>query len=232
MAMAVYGMGVVLAPAIGPILGGWLTDHYGWPWIFFINVPVSVVGMLLVTAFVQDPPYLRRGVKRIDWPGIALLAVGLTTLQVVLERGKQENWFQSHWILLGTAVTVLALGALVALGAARRTSRRERPAAPNVPLAVGSSHRACLRHRAVRHDLHPAAVHPGRCSATRRYQAGLVLVPRALTLFVAMPLAGLALQLRRRAPARVGRALPAGPHLLAACPCRLRAPWNMVPCCC
>ena len=59
--MAIYGMGVVLAPAMGPILGGWLTDHYGWPWIFYINVPVSIVGIFMVGVFVHDPAYLRRG---------------------------------------------------------------------------------------------------------------------------------------------------------------------------
>ena len=91
-------MGVVLAPAIGPVLGGWLTDNYGWAWIFYINIPVSLVGMLMVGAFVHDPPYLRRGVKKIDMVGILLLTVGLTGLQVFLERGQQENWFDSSWI--------------------------------------------------------------------------------------------------------------------------------------
>jgi len=69
-------MGVVLAPAIGPILGGWLTDRYGWPWIFYINLPVSIAGILMVASFVHDPRYLRRGVKKIDWTGIALVARG------------------------------------------------------------------------------------------------------------------------------------------------------------
>ena len=113
MAMAIYGMGVVLAPAMGPILGGWLTDRYGWPWIFFINIPVSVVGMLMVGAFVRDPDYLRRGVHKVDWIGIFLLAVALTTMQIVLERGQSENWFDSHMILAGTAICASALLLLV-----------------------------------------------------------------------------------------------------------------------
>jgi DHA2 family multidrug resistance protein len=104
MAMALWGMGVVLAPAIGPILGGWLTDQYGWPWIFYINIPVSIVGILMVSAFVFDPPYLRRGLRRIDWGGIALLAVALTSMQIILERGQQENWFESGMIRLGAVI--------------------------------------------------------------------------------------------------------------------------------
>src|SRR2546425_1962874 len=79
MAMAIFGMGVVLAPAMGPILGGWLTDNYGWPWIFYINIPFSIVGLLMVSTFVEDPPDLQRGVTHIDWLGIVLLTAGLTS---------------------------------------------------------------------------------------------------------------------------------------------------------
>ncbi|PLX45559.1 MAG: MFS transporter [Deltaproteobacteria bacterium] len=108
MAMAIFGMGVVLAPAAGPIIGGWLTDHYGWPWIFFINVPVSLVGMLLIGIFVHDPSYLKRGVKSVDWLGLALLTLSLTSMQLVLERGQEENWFDSNLILAGSVICVLA----------------------------------------------------------------------------------------------------------------------------
>src|SRR5690242_5448530 len=77
MAMAIYSMGVVLAPAIGPVVGGWLVDHYGWRWVFYINVPFCIAGLAMVYAFVHDPPYLKRGVRHIDWTGIALLLAGL-----------------------------------------------------------------------------------------------------------------------------------------------------------
>jgi MFS transporter, DHA2 family, multidrug resistance protein len=72
MAMAIYSMGVVTAPAIGPVVGGWLVDNYGWQWVFYINVPFCVVGILMVSAFVHDPAYLKRGVAAIDWGGIML----------------------------------------------------------------------------------------------------------------------------------------------------------------
>ncbi len=113
MAMALWGMGVVLAPATGPILGGWLTDNYGWPWVFYINVPVSIAGILMVAAYVHDPPYLRRGIKRVDWLGIFLLSVALTTLQIVMERGEQENWFDSRMIQLGAAVCLISIVGLI-----------------------------------------------------------------------------------------------------------------------
>ncbi|WP_419785558.1 DHA2 family efflux MFS transporter permease subunit [Pseudodesulfovibrio sp.] len=113
MAMAVYGMGVVLAPALGPIAGGWLTDAWGWPWIFYINVPFCAVGMLLTMKFVWDPPYLKRGIRSVDWLGIILLSVCLTGMQVVLERGQEEQWFDSDLIRWWTAATLISLVILI-----------------------------------------------------------------------------------------------------------------------
>ncbi|MBU1169418.1 MAG: DHA2 family efflux MFS transporter permease subunit [Proteobacteria bacterium] len=113
MAMAIFGMGVVLAPALGPVVGGWLTDHYGWPWIFYINLPVSIVGMIMVWTFVHDPAYLKRGVKKIDWLGVLLLSVALTTMQIVFERGEHENWFESRMIIIGTLACISSLLFLV-----------------------------------------------------------------------------------------------------------------------
>src|SRR5262249_8089467 len=75
MAMGLYGMGVVLAPALGPTLGGWLTDNYSWPWIFYINVPVGILNLMLISRFIHDPSYLQRMKGRIDWEGLGLLTV-------------------------------------------------------------------------------------------------------------------------------------------------------------
>ncbi len=113
MAMALYGMGVVLAPALGPVCGGWLTDTWGWPWIFYINLPVCAGGMLLTMKIVHDPPYLRRGIQSVDWFGIILLTIFLTGLQIVLERGQEEQWFDSSLIIYWTIATVVSVGILI-----------------------------------------------------------------------------------------------------------------------
>ncbi|HSU52498.1 MAG TPA: DHA2 family efflux MFS transporter permease subunit [Candidatus Dormibacteraeota bacterium] len=98
-AMATFGMGVVVAPILGPTLGGWITDNYSWRWIFYINLPVGIFAMLMVHAFVEDPPYIQNAkVEKIDFIGFALLAVWLGSLQVILDKGQQEDWFASEWI--------------------------------------------------------------------------------------------------------------------------------------
>ncbi|MFZ0612989.1 MAG: DHA2 family efflux MFS transporter permease subunit [Desulfobacterales bacterium] len=98
MAMGIYGLGVVLGPAIGPSLGGWLTTNYSWPWIFYVNVPVGVINLMLVSRYIEDPPYLVRETGRIDVIGVGLLAVGLGSLQIMLEKGEQKQWFSSNFI--------------------------------------------------------------------------------------------------------------------------------------
>jgi MFS transporter, DHA2 family, multidrug resistance protein len=118
MAFALYGMAVVFAPAIGPTLGGWITDHFTWRWVFLINVPVGVILVFLIQALVADPPdlvaerqrRLRAGI-RIDYIGFGLLALGLGALQVVLDRGQQDDWFSSPFIT--TFAIASGLGLLV-----------------------------------------------------------------------------------------------------------------------
>src|SRR6201982_2655075 len=112
MAFAVYGMAVVTAPAIGPTLGGWITDNFTWRWIFFINIPVGILSILLTSRLIQDPPYFRRRKRsetHIDYIGLGFVALGLGTLQVVLDKGQREDWFESNFILILSVIAALSL---------------------------------------------------------------------------------------------------------------------------
>lgn len=102
MAFAIYGMAVVVAPAIGPTIGGWITDNYSWRWIFFLNIPVGILSMVLTSRIVEDPPYLKRVRKTlgsIDGIGLGLLAVTIGALQIMLDKGQEKDWFGSHLIV-------------------------------------------------------------------------------------------------------------------------------------
>jgi MFS transporter, DHA2 family, multidrug resistance protein len=118
MAMAVYGMGVVVAPIVGPTLGGWLTDNYSWRWIFFINIPVGLLSIFLTSTLIHDPPHVARSENgegvRIDYIGLGLLAVGLGFLQVVLDKGQRDDWFGSNFIVWCSVVCAVGLiGAVI-----------------------------------------------------------------------------------------------------------------------
>ena len=108
-AMAFWGLGIVVAPMLGPVLGGWLTDDLSWRWIFYINIPVGVASVIMTTLFVFDPPYIRKTASRVDVWGIGLLAVGIGALQVVLDKGQEADWFSSHWILYLTILSAVAV---------------------------------------------------------------------------------------------------------------------------
>ncbi|HEX5433147.1 MAG TPA: DHA2 family efflux MFS transporter permease subunit [Candidatus Angelobacter sp.] len=108
-AMALWGVGIVIAPIVAPMLGGWLTTDYSWRWIFFINLPVSIVGILLVWTFVFDPPYIRRPSTRIDTFGVILLAIGIAALQVVFDKGQEDDWFSSHFIIAMAVIAAIGL---------------------------------------------------------------------------------------------------------------------------
>jgi DHA2 family multidrug resistance protein len=113
-AMAAFGIGVIVAPIIGPTLGGWITDSYSWRWIFYINLPIGILALIMVNLYVEDPPYLRKAFHgAIDYLGFGLMTLWLGTLQLVLDKGQEADWFSAPWICWTAAVSTLALVAFI-----------------------------------------------------------------------------------------------------------------------
>ena len=114
-AMAAFGVGVVVAPIIGPTLGGWITDSYTWRWIFYINLPVGLLALFMTNLYIEDPPYLRHAFRgAIDSLGFGLMAVWLGAMQLVLDKGQEADWFEASWICWLTALSAAAFLGFVA----------------------------------------------------------------------------------------------------------------------
>ncbi|HEV7226031.1 MAG TPA: DHA2 family efflux MFS transporter permease subunit [Pirellulales bacterium] len=200
MAFALYGVAVVVAPAVGPTLGGWITDNYSWHWIFFINVPVGLVSLLLSYVFLVEPPAekqhrerMRREGFRVDYAGFGLAAVGLGCLQVVLDKGEREDWFGSNFIVGFTVVSVAALLLLVLWELTRDD--------PIVDLPL-LAHRGFLAANLVMLSLGfilfgTTQLLPQMVQEILGYtatSAGLVITPGGLAVMAVMPVVGLLLK--------------------------------------
>jgi DHA2 family multidrug resistance protein len=109
MAMAIFGIGIMFGPIIGPLMGGWITDNWSWHWIFYINVPIGFISVLMAWLFIVNPPYMERMKMKIDYWGLFFLAVGLGCLQVVLDKGQREDWFSSQFIIWLSFISVSSL---------------------------------------------------------------------------------------------------------------------------
>ncbi len=189
-AMGYFGMLVLLGPALGPTLGGWLTDNYSWPWIFFVNLPVGVLSLFMVQQFIVDPPYMRaRGLQKIDGVGIGLMVVGLTSLLTMLEQGEQEGWFGSPLIV--------TLGLLAATTLAAFILWELRTPAPVVDLRILSNSSFAAGTLII--GVLGVALFGGlillplflqNLLGYDATQAGLALMPRSLVMVLMMPIAG------------------------------------------
>ncbi len=110
LAMAIFGLGVLFAPIIGPLVGGWITDNYSWHWIFYINIPIGILAIILIKMWVVDPPYAQKqGFQKIDFVGFFFLVAWIASMQVVLDKGNNADWFGSPWICWLTAICIISM---------------------------------------------------------------------------------------------------------------------------
>jgi len=112
-AMGFWGLGIVVAPMLGPVLGGWLTDSYSWRWVFYINVPIGIASIIMTQLFIFDPHYIRRVSEKIDYWGIGMLGLAIATLQIVLDKGQEKDWFGTHWITVLMVVAIVTSVAFI-----------------------------------------------------------------------------------------------------------------------
>ena len=188
-AMGIFGFGVVIAPAVGPTLGGWLTDAYSWPWIFYINVPIGIVNYVLVQRFVHDPPYLQRDSGSLDWLGVGLMVGGLGAIQLMLEEGASHDWFASGFIMKLTAVGVLGLALFVWRELTTDRAAVDLRIMKNIPFTSATMIGGILGMGL----LGSIFLLPLFLQNILRYnamQSGLAMMPRSLAMAVLMPIGG------------------------------------------
>jgi DHA2 family multidrug resistance protein len=197
MAMALFGIAVMLGPAFGPTLGGWIVDNWSWPWIFYINLPVGILGLVMVQNFVHEPEDLRaanaaaavKQRKHMDWAGIALLSVGVATLQYVLEEGIRKDWFES------TTISVLAVVAIITI--MLFVAREITATVPAVDLSLFKD-KVYLSGTLVSGVMFAMLMSvtfilPVFMQELLHYtakQSGMALMPRSLAMFVVVPIVG------------------------------------------
>src|SRR6188508_391411 len=189
-AMGFWALGIVVAPIMGPVLGGWLTDNYSWRWVFYINIPVGIASIVMTKLFIFDPPYIRETGRRVDYWGIGMLAVGIGALQFVLDKGQQEDWFASSLI---TGLAILSAATLIAL--VLHEWRTESPIVDLRVFKVRSYAVGVFLMAVVGFVLYGSmVVLPVMLQTLLGYpplQAGIAMAPRGIGSFFMMPITGL-----------------------------------------
>jgi DHA2 family multidrug resistance protein len=189
-AMAAFGLGIILAPILGPTLGGWITDNYSWRWIFYLNLPVGALSMVMISAFVRDPHYIgKHKTGGVDLWGIGFLALGFGMLQVVLDTGQRKDWFGSNQIRVWTALCVLGLVAMVVRELKARHPIVDLRVLKDVTFSAGTFLMTMLGF-VLYASLMLLPIFLQTLLGYPALQAGLALSPRGLGSLVMMPIAG------------------------------------------
>jgi DHA2 family multidrug resistance protein len=187
-ATGLFGLGVVVGPTVGPTLGGWITDNYSWPWIFYVNLPIGILAFILTAMFIRDPQE-KRQVGSVDWSGILLLILGVGSLQIVLDRGERDDWFNANYIVVLTILAAIGIAAFI-----WRELTTEHPVVDlrvlkNRQLAVGTLFTFVLGFGLFA-SVFVFPVFVQHLLGFTALQTGLIMLPSSLTTAVMMPLVG------------------------------------------
>ena len=192
LANALFGMGVVVGPTIGPTLGGWITDNYSWRWIFYVNLPIGIIAALLIWAYIRDPEH-KRDIGTVDWAGMFLLVLGVGSLQVLLERGEREDWFSSPFIVTLAVLSVVGLVCFVWRELTAVHPVVDLRVLKDRSLAVGTFFTFILGF-GLYSSVFIFPVFAQNLLGFTAMQTGLILLPGAMTTALMMPFVGKALQ--------------------------------------
>src|SRR5881394_1127036 len=188
-AMGFWGLGIVVAPMLGPVLGGWLTDNYSWRWVFYINVPIGILAVFLTSIFVFDPHYIKRSTAKIDFWGMGYLAIGIACLQIMLDKGQEDDWFSSNLIRTLCVFAVIGLGAFII-----RELTTDHPIVDLSVFKIRTYATGVFLMTVLGFVLYGSTVLiPLLLQTLLGYpalQAGIAMLPRGLGSFVAMPAVG------------------------------------------
>ncbi len=188
-AMAAFGIGIMFGPIVGPLLGGWITDNWSWRWIFYINIPIGIISILMTIFFIKDPPYMKGMKLKIDYAGIILLAIGLGALQIVLDKGQSENWFDSRFITTLTIISGLSLLLFIIVELFTETPVVNLKVFKNLSFSTGN----VVMFFAFFNLFGSIVLLPIYLQTLMGYtatKAGLVLGPGGLVTLIALPIAG------------------------------------------
>jgi DHA2 family multidrug resistance protein len=189
MAMAIFGVGIMFGPIIGPLMGGWITDNWSWHWIFYVNVPIGVLSILMARLFIVNPPYMERVRMKVDYWGLFFLAVGLGCLQVVLDKGQRDDWFSSNFILFMSVISASSLILFVT-----REFLAENPVVnlrifKNIPFSTGNLI-MFIAFFSLFSSIVLLPIYLETLMGYTAYLSGLVLGPGGVAAMAAMPIAG------------------------------------------
>jgi DHA2 family multidrug resistance protein len=188
-AMGFWGLGIVVAPILGPVVGGWLTENYSWRWVFYINLPFGIASLLMTRAYVFDPPYLKKVTQGIDYWGMGMLVVGIGALQYVLDKGQQDDWFADPAILTLSILSAVAIGTLIVQQLRSKSPIVDLRLFKDRTYAVGVFLMTVLGF-VLYGSLVLLPVMLQTLWGYSSYQAGQAMVPRGIGSMVMMPLVG------------------------------------------
>ena len=188
-AMAIFSLAIVLGPAIGPYIGGWIVTNYSWPWVFYVNLPIGVINLILLYMFIEDPPFIQKLKGNVDWLGIIFLTIGLGAMQIVLTDGEYKDWFSSNYIVIMTIISVTATILFII-----KELLSEHPAVnlkvlKDINLSANSA-LSMVFSLGIFGSLFLLPMFLQNIMGYSAYDAGLAIMSRGLAMAIAMPLAG------------------------------------------